>query len=107
MRRNFSQSINLKVLNDVEANIVALGGGAGNAVLIVDDLVDTGTPRSCAASFRRRMSRPSTPNPWAGQKVSQDTWTLGHRAGLRAADPQSECVHEGWRRVNAGANAFR
>ena len=58
----------LQVLKDVAPGIVALGGGEGKGVLIVDDLVDTGkTAGWCASCCRRRISPPSTPSRWAGR----------------------------------------
>src|SRR5207247_984173 len=39
---NYTSQGELKVLKDVARSIVAVGGGGGKGVLIVDDLVDTG-----------------------------------------------------------------
>jgi xanthine phosphoribosyltransferase len=83
VRRNFLQSLNLKVLKVVEANIVALGRGEGKAVLIVNDLVDTGkTAMVCAASahFATLYAKP------VGRPMV-DTF-------ITDATVKSECVHE-------------
>jgi xanthine phosphoribosyltransferase len=72
----------LKVLKDVAANIVALGGGEGKGVLIVDDLVDTGKtakvvrgliPKAHFATvYAKPMGRPMVDTFIT--EVSQDTW---------------------------------
>jgi xanthine phosphoribosyltransferase len=72
----------LKVLKDVAASIVALGGGEGKGVLIVDDLVDTGKtakvvrgliPKAHFATvFAKPMGRPMVDTYIT--EVSQDTW---------------------------------
>ena len=72
----------LKVLKDVAASIVALGGGRGKGVLIVDDLVDTGkTARIVrdqlpdahfATVYAKPMGRPLVDTFIT--EVSQDTW---------------------------------
>jgi xanthine phosphoribosyltransferase len=72
----------LKVLKDVAANIVALGGGEGRGVLIVDDLVDTGRtakvvrgliPKAHFATvYAKPMGRPMVDTYIT--EVSQDTW---------------------------------
>ena len=72
----------LKVLKDVAANIVALGGGEGKGVLIVDDLVDTGRtakvvrgliPKAHFATvYAKPMGRPMVDTYIT--EVSQDTW---------------------------------
>jgi xanthine phosphoribosyltransferase len=72
----------LKVLKDVAAGIVALGGGGGKGVLIVDDLVDTGRtakvvrellPKAHFATvYAKPMGRPMVDTFIT--EVSQDTW---------------------------------
>ena len=72
----------LKVLKDVAAAIVALGGGQGAGVLIVDDLVDTGQtakvvrallPRAHFATvYAKPLGRPMVDTFIT--EVSQDTW---------------------------------
>ena len=72
----------LKVLKDVAANIVALGGGEGRGVLIVDDLVDTGKTAKVvrdilpeahfATVYAKPMGRPMVDTFIT--EVSQDTW---------------------------------
>ncbi len=72
----------LKVLKDVSPNIVALGGGEGRGVLIVDDLVDTGKtarvvrdllPKAHFATvYAKPMGRPLVDTFIT--EVSQDTW---------------------------------
>ncbi len=72
----------VKVLKDVAPSIVALGGGEGKGVLIVDDLVDTGQtakvvrellPRAHFATvYAKPMGRPMVDTFIT--EVSQDTW---------------------------------
>ena len=72
----------LKVLKGVAAEIVAIGGGGGQGVLIVDDLVDTGRtakvvrdllPRAhFAAVYAKPLGRPLVDTFIT--EVSQDTW---------------------------------
>jgi xanthine phosphoribosyltransferase len=72
----------LKVLKGVAPDIVALGGGEGAGVLIVDDLVDTGQtakmvrallPRAHFATvYAKPMGRPMVDTFIT--EVSQDTW---------------------------------
>jgi xanthine phosphoribosyltransferase len=72
----------LKVLKDVAPAVVALGGGEGAGVLIVDDLVDTGQtakivrgllPRAHFATvYAKPMGRPQVDT--FVTEVSQDTW---------------------------------
>jgi xanthine phosphoribosyltransferase len=72
----------LTVLKQVSPSIVALGGGKGMGVLIVDDLVDTGQtakivraqlPRAHFATvYAKPMGRPLVDT--FVTEVSQDTW---------------------------------
>jgi len=72
----------LKVLKGVAESIVAVGGGRGKGVLIVDDLVDTGkTARMVreilpeahfATVYAKPMGRPMVDTFIT--EVSQDTW---------------------------------
>jgi xanthine phosphoribosyltransferase len=72
----------LAVLKDIAPAIVALGGGGGAGVLIVDDLVDTGQtakivrgllPRAHFATvYAKPMGRPMVDT--FVTEVSQDTW---------------------------------
>jgi xanthine phosphoribosyltransferase len=72
----------LEVLKTVAADVVAIGGGRGKGVLIVDDLVDTGkTARMVrdilpeahfAAVYAKPMGRPMVDTFIT--EVSQDTW---------------------------------
>jgi xanthine phosphoribosyltransferase len=72
----------LTVLKNVAANIIALGGGQGVRVLLVDDLVDTGktakvvreiVPRAHLATvYAKPMGRPLVDTFIT--EVSQDTW---------------------------------
>jgi len=72
----------LTVLKDISPKIVALGGGEGAGVLIVDDLVDTGQtakvvrgllPRAHFATvYAKPMGRPMVDTFIT--EVSQDTW---------------------------------
>ena len=73
---------NLSVLKGVAPSIVALGGGEGKGVLIVDDLVDTGKtakivrellPKAHFATvYAKPMGRPMVDTFIT--EVSQDTW---------------------------------
>jgi xanthine phosphoribosyltransferase len=72
----------LKILKTVAASVVALGGGQGKGVLIVDDLVDTGKtakvvrdilPKAHFATvYAKPMGRPMVDTFIT--EVSQDTW---------------------------------
>jgi xanthine phosphoribosyltransferase len=72
----------LKVLKGVADNIVAIGGGRGKGVLIVDDLVDTGKTAKVvrevlpeahfATVYAKPMGRPMVDTFIT--EVSQDTW---------------------------------
>jgi xanthine phosphoribosyltransferase len=72
----------LKVLKDVAESIVAIGGGEGKGVLIVDDLVDTGKTAKVVRSlipaahfatvYAKPMGRPMVDTFIT--EVSQDTW---------------------------------
>ena len=72
----------MSVLKGVASTIAALGGGAGQGVLIVDDLVDTGTtarivrdilPKAHFATvYAKPMGRPLVDTFIT--EVSQDTW---------------------------------
>jgi xanthine phosphoribosyltransferase len=72
----------LRMLKAVAESIVALGGGSGQGVLIVDDLVDTGKtakmvreilPRAHFATvYAKPMGRPLVDTFIT--EVSQDTW---------------------------------
>ncbi len=72
----------MKLLKGAAAEVVALGGGEGRAVLIVDDLVDTGEtarvvrdllPRAHFATvYAKPMGRPMVDTFIT--EVSQDTW---------------------------------
>ena len=72
----------VKLIKDVAPAIVALGGGQGKGVLIVDDLVDTGQtakivrallPRAHFATvYAKPMGRPLVDTYIT--EVSQDTW---------------------------------
>ncbi len=79
---NHTEQGDLHVLKGVAPNIVALGGGQGRGVLIVDDLVDTGRtakvvrdllPRAHFATvYAKPMGRPLVDTFIT--EVSQDTW---------------------------------
>ena len=72
----------LRLLKAVADSIIALGGGDGKGVLIVDDLVDTGKtaklvrdilPKAHFATvFAKPMGRPMVDTYIT--EVSQDTW---------------------------------
>jgi xanthine phosphoribosyltransferase len=72
----------LQVLKTVAADVVALGGGRGKSVLVVDDLVDTGQTAKMvreilpdahfAAVYAKPMGRPLVDT--FVTEVSQDTW---------------------------------
>lgn len=72
----------LRVLKTVAANIVALRGGRGKGVLVVDDLVDTGKTVKLvrdilpeahfAAVYAKPLGRPMVDTFIT--EVSQDTW---------------------------------
>ena len=74
----------LKVLKTVAVEIAALGGGRGKGVLVVDDLVDTGTtarvvrgllPKAYfACVYAKPAGRPTVDS--FVTEVSQDTWIL-------------------------------
>ena len=81
---SYSQTVQseLKVLKDVAQNIVAIGGGRGKGVLIVDDLVDTGKTAKVvrellpganfATVYAKPMGQPLVDTFIT--EVSQDTW---------------------------------
>ena len=52
-----------------EVKILKAPEGDGSGLIIVDDLVDTGSPRcaSCGSSCPRRITRPSMPSPKASR----------------------------------------
>jgi xanthine phosphoribosyltransferase len=72
----------LRLLKTIASEIVALGGGRGKGVLIVDDLVDTGTTAKLvrgllpeahfAAIYAKPMGRPQVDTFIT--EVPQDTW---------------------------------
>jgi len=72
----------LTLLKSVAADIVAIGGGRGRGVLVVDDLVDTGRTAKLvreilpeahfAAVYAKPMGRPMVDTFIT--EVSQDTW---------------------------------
>ncbi len=72
----------LRVLKNIDRNVVESGGGAGKGVLIVDDLVDTGktarvvrdlVPKAHFATvYAKPMGRPLVDTYIT--EVSQDTW---------------------------------
>jgi len=72
----------LRVLKTVAPDIVAVGGGRGKAVLVVDDLVDTGKTAKLvrdilpdahfAAVYAKPLGRPLVDTFIT--EVSQDTW---------------------------------
>jgi xanthine phosphoribosyltransferase len=72
----------LRVLKTVAADIVAVGGGGGKGVLVVDDLVDTGKTAKLvrdvlpdahfAAVYAKPLGRPLVDTFIT--EVSQDTW---------------------------------
>jgi xanthine phosphoribosyltransferase len=74
----------LTVLKTVAEHIVAVGGGRGKGVLVVDDLVDTGQTAKLvrdilpeahfAAVYAKPMGRPMVDTFIT--EVSQDTWIL-------------------------------
>ena len=79
---DYSNQGALKVLKSVADSIVASGGGAGQGVLVVDDLVDTGKTAKIvreilpkahfAAVYAKPMGRPQVDTFIT--EVSQDTW---------------------------------
>ena len=88
----------LMVLKGVSEAVAKLGGGTGKGLLIVDDLVDTGktgrlvrsTDAGCA--FCDRLCQ--TEGPAAGRHLHHrsvaghlDSFSMGHRAVVPAADP--------------------
>ncbi len=87
----------VKLIKDVAPAIVALGGGKGLGVLIVDDLVDTGQTakivRALAAARAFRHGLCQAHGPAAGRHLHHrsvpghlDLLSLGHRARLPAAN---------------------
>ncbi|WP_020185495.1 xanthine phosphoribosyltransferase [Methylopila sp. 73B] len=72
----------MTVLKEVAASVAALGGGQGQGVLIVDDLVDTGGTARCvramlpeahfATVYAKPQGRPLVDT--FVTEVSQDTW---------------------------------
>lgn len=79
---DYSNQGALKVLKSVADSIVSSGGGAGQGVLVVDDLVDTGKTAKIvreilpkahfAAVYAKPMGRPQVDTFIT--EVSQDTW---------------------------------
>lgn len=79
---DFQKQGDLKVLKAVAEEVVRAGGGAGQGVLIVDDLVDTGKtaklvremlPKAHFATvYAKPMGRPQVDTFIT--EVSQDTW---------------------------------
>jgi xanthine phosphoribosyltransferase len=79
---DFQQQGELKVLKGIAASVAGIGSGAGDRVLIVDDLVDTGKtaqivrallPRAHFATvYAKPMGRPLVDTFIT--EVSQDTW---------------------------------
>ena len=91
------------VLKTVAAEIVRIGGGDGNGVLIVDDLVDTGKTAKVVrdllpeGAFRDRLRQAH--GPAAGRHLHHrgvaghlDLLSLGHGPRLPAADPAGGAV---------------
>ena len=80
--REFQTQVDLKVLKTVSAETDKLGGGTGKGLLIVDDLVDTGTTARVVRSllpeahfatvYAKPMGRPLVDTFIT--EVSQDTW---------------------------------
>ena len=80
--RDHQTSVDLKVLKTVSAKTAKLGGGTGKGLLIIDDLVDTGTtarivrnllPQAHFATvYAKPMGRPLVDTFIT--EVSQDTW---------------------------------
>jgi xanthine phosphoribosyltransferase len=80
--QNYTKQGELQVLKHVAADVVALCGGSGAGVLIVDDLVDTGKtakivrdmlPKAHFATvYAKPMGRPLVDTFIT--EVSQDTW---------------------------------
>lgn len=76
------KQVELRVLKNVAASIVNIAGGAGQGVLIVDDLTDTGKTAKVvrdllpkahfAAVYAKPMGRPLVDT--FVTEVSQDTW---------------------------------
>ena len=89
----------IAVLKEVDDKIVALGGGEGAGVLIVDDLVDTG---QTAKIVRSRLPKAHFATVYAKPagvpmvdtfitEVSQDTWIyLPWDMGLQFTPPITE-----------------
>jgi xanthine phosphoribosyltransferase len=79
---NYTKQGELRVLKGVAESVIALGGGQGQGVLIVDDLVDTGKtarvvrdilPKAHFATvYAKPMGRPMVDTFIT--EVSQDTW---------------------------------
>ena len=87
----------LEVLKKWRADIVAIGGGRGKGVLMVDDLVDTGkTAKIVREILPKRISPPSMPSRWAGRwsihsspkcrRTPGFLFPSGYRPRLPAAD---------------------
>jgi xanthine phosphoribosyltransferase len=80
--QDYTSQGDLKVIKGIAPDVVARGGGAGQSILIVDDLVDTGkTARMVrdmipkahfAAVYAKPMGRPLVDTFIT--EVSQDTW---------------------------------
>jgi xanthine phosphoribosyltransferase len=95
----------LRVLKGVAPSIVELGKGNGSGVLIVDDLVDTGQTAKIVrallprAHFRHGLRQAH--GPTAGRYLHHrsvpghlDLLSLGHRAGVPAADSRRRIVEQ-------------
>ncbi len=88
----------LQVLKGVSPDVAKLGGGTGKGLLIVDDLVDTGTtgrlvaPVATRRAFRDRLRQAE--GQAAGRYLHHrsvaghlDPFSVGYRAVVPAADP--------------------
>jgi xanthine phosphoribosyltransferase len=79
---NHTTQVDLTMLKGVAEHIVAIGGGRGKGVLVVDDLVDTGQTAKLvrdilpeahfAAVYAKPLGRPQVDTFIT--EVSQDTW---------------------------------
>ena len=89
----------LRVLKGIADKVVEAGGGSGQGVLIVDDLVDTGkTARVVrgllpnahfATVYAKPMGAPDGRHLHHRSVAGHlDLFPLGHRFGLHAADPR-------------------
>ena len=100
-----TQQGELRVLKNIAREVVALGGGEGAGVLIVDDLVDTGQtakivrallPRAHLATvYAKPMGLPHGRYlHYRSVAGHLDLFSLGYRARLPAADPGRRPVAE-------------